>query len=74
MKIEILYLFSEWYSGILTSMLVLPSYEKPIDSLEDTIAAAEKGTHIIGTVYDTNLHHLFKVIFSKIFEKVLAQF
>ena len=42
-------------------MLVTPTYEKPIDSLEDTLKAAESGTHIMGTVYDTNMDNLFKV-------------
>ena len=42
-------------------MLVTPTYEKPIDSLEDTIRAAESGSYVMGTVFDTNLDNLFRV-------------
>ncbi|KAK4313220.1 hypothetical protein Pmani_015397 [Petrolisthes manimaculis] len=48
------------YAGTLTAYLTKPSFEKPIDSLEDLLAARDRG--IVGAVVkDSNMDDLFKV-------------
>ncbi|KAK4313222.1 hypothetical protein Pmani_015399 [Petrolisthes manimaculis] len=48
------------YAGTLTAYLTKPSFEKPINSLEDLLAARDRG--IVGAVVkDSNMDDLFKV-------------
>lgn len=48
------------YSGTLTSYLTKPSFEKPIDSLEDLLAARERG--VVGALTSgTNIEELLAV-------------
>ncbi|KAK4313218.1 hypothetical protein Pmani_015395 [Petrolisthes manimaculis] len=48
------------YASTLTAYLTKPSFEKPINSLEDLLAARDRG--IVGAVVkDTNMEDLFKV-------------
>ncbi|XP_066982686.1 glutamate receptor ionotropic, delta-1-like [Macrobrachium rosenbergii] len=47
------------YSGTLTAVLAIPSYEKPIDSLADLPRAIKEG-FTIGTVKQTMIEYLLK--------------
>ncbi|XP_069193541.1 glutamate receptor ionotropic, delta-1-like [Procambarus clarkii] len=53
------------YSGTLTAVLALPTYEKPIDGLVDLPKAVAEG-YTIGTIGDTSLEFIFKVQFGPI--------
>ncbi|KAK4313223.1 hypothetical protein Pmani_015400 [Petrolisthes manimaculis] len=48
------------YSGTLTSYLIKPSFDKPVDSLEDLLAARERGVVAVVT-RGTSTERMFKV-------------
>ncbi|XP_068201564.1 glutamate receptor ionotropic, delta-2-like [Palaemon carinicauda] len=50
---------SALYSGMLTAVLAIPSYEKPIDSLEDLPRAVKAG-YTIGVMADSTNEYLFR--------------
>ncbi|XP_068204641.1 glutamate receptor ionotropic, delta-1-like [Palaemon carinicauda] len=50
---------SALYSGTLTAFLAIPSYEKPIDNLNDLPRAVEEG-FIVGTVKDTVIEYILR--------------
>ncbi|XP_066982739.1 glutamate receptor 1-like [Macrobrachium rosenbergii] len=52
------------YSGTLTSFLVVPVYEKPIDSLQDLPRAVENG-FTLTVIGDTLLEYVFKILQGK---------
>ncbi|XP_064102705.1 glutamate receptor ionotropic, delta-2-like [Macrobrachium nipponense] len=51
---------SALYSGTLTAFLAVPSYEKPIDSLNDIPRAVKEGGFIIGAVKETIFEYLMR--------------
>ncbi|XP_064078575.1 glutamate receptor ionotropic, delta-2-like [Macrobrachium nipponense] len=51
--------FSASYSGMLTAVLAIPTYETPIDSLHDLPRAIKEG-FTLGIIKGTSLEHYFK--------------
>lgn len=49
------------YSGTLTSFLVIPAYEKPIDTLFDLLDAMKKRGYMPILFYESSVDLLFKV-------------
>nr|XP_045610743.1 glutamate receptor ionotropic, delta-1-like [Procambarus clarkii] len=61
------------YSGTLTAVLALPTYEKPIDGLVDLPKAVAEG-YTIGTISDTSLEFIFKEATEGIYKQVWQLF
>ncbi|XP_066955368.1 glutamate receptor-like isoform X2 [Macrobrachium rosenbergii] len=62
------------YSGVLTSVLSVPSYEKPIDSLYDLLdAIRHRGTKML-TVCGSNNEYLFSMTTQKVYVDIWALF
>ncbi|XP_050700399.1 glutamate receptor ionotropic, delta-1-like [Eriocheir sinensis] len=57
------------YSGTLTAVLALPVYEKPIDSLDDLLAAAEEGFYPV-TISEISIDFLFQKATSGIYYEI----
>ncbi|XP_076055378.1 glutamate receptor ionotropic, delta-2-like [Oratosquilla oratoria] len=55
------------YSGILTSFLTLPAFEKPIDSLSDLYVASQERGYLLGLLADSSQEYLFKFAESGIY-------
>nr|XP_045598246.1 glutamate receptor ionotropic, delta-1-like [Procambarus clarkii] len=71
------YLFSFYiyamYSATLTAVLAVPSFEKPIDSLED-LAQAHRDGYIIATTRDSSFAGAFQTAASGLFHEVWKLF
>ncbi|XP_042884676.1 glutamate receptor ionotropic, delta-2-like [Penaeus japonicus] len=61
------------YSGTLTAVLAVPSFEKPIDSLHDLAAAHDNG-FVIGTTRESSFEEVFKSASSGIYREVWELF
>ncbi|XP_064120826.1 glutamate receptor ionotropic, delta-2-like [Macrobrachium nipponense] len=64
---------SALYSGMLTAVLAIPSYETPIDSLEDLPRAVKDG-FVVGVMGDTSNEDVFKVATDGIFKQTWELF
>ncbi|XP_068225815.1 glutamate receptor ionotropic, delta-1-like [Palaemon carinicauda] len=64
---------SAMYSGTLTAVLAIPTYEKPVDSLNDLPKAVAEG-FTLGTVKDSSLEFLFKDATEGIYKDVWKLF
>ncbi|XP_066984734.1 glutamate receptor ionotropic, delta-2-like [Macrobrachium rosenbergii] len=53
------FIISALYSGMLTATLIKPSFEKPINGLEDLPAAVKNGFTLVTTA-DTSMEYMFK--------------
>lgn len=49
------------YSGTLTTFLVVPAYEKPVDSLRDLLDAMKHRSYMPILYYGSYIESLFKV-------------
>ncbi|XP_068229311.1 probable glutamate receptor [Palaemon carinicauda] len=61
-------IFSASYSGMLTAVLAVPAYEKPIDSLEDLPRAVKEG-YTLGVLEDSSSEYIFKSATDGIFKQ-----
>ncbi|XP_071542916.1 glutamate receptor ionotropic, delta-2-like, partial [Panulirus ornatus] len=61
------------YAGVLTAVLAVPVFEKPVDSLSDLPASAGNG-FIIGTLKDSSTEVLFRKAESGIYKEVWELF
>ncbi|XP_066976609.1 glutamate receptor ionotropic, delta-2-like [Macrobrachium rosenbergii] len=64
---------SALYSGMLTAVLAIPSYETPINSLEDLPRAVKDG-FVVGVMRDTSNEDVFKVATGGIFKQTWELF
>ncbi|KAK7023358.1 hypothetical protein SK128_005254 [Halocaridina rubra] len=57
------------YSGTLTAVLSVPSYETPIDSLADLLLATKEGFYPV-VFRDASIHYLFKFATSGVYQEI----
>ncbi|CAL4079859.1 unnamed protein product, partial [Meganyctiphanes norvegica] len=61
------FIFFVLYSGTLTAVLAIPSFEKPIDSLWDLLEAVKNDGYFPITTFGTSNEFIFKVMMLKAF-------
>ncbi|XP_068229817.1 glutamate receptor ionotropic, delta-2-like [Palaemon carinicauda] len=66
-------IISALYSGMLTAVLAIPTYETPIDSLTDLPRAVKDG-FVVGVMGDSSNENVFKVATSGIFKQTWELF